>query len=475
MQVTLSLFASAVLCSAPPAAALQAHDDCGQPLATTSGASFDLSGASTGPEGQLASICSEFGSTAIELDLWFLWVAPGDGRVDLWASGGPGADFKMAIHAGAACPTAPPLECSDDGAGVFSLDPWLRLEVQAGAPYLIQLGVSPGTSPGAGNLTVAFDSFQPELGYRLDDTRSEYSFAHGQPGEVAWIQRYTAFGGSDQIAALWTAYGSPASGPGFAGSDVTAYLWEDPDDDGRLDDAQLLATATAQVALEATDVPLRIPFASPVAVSGKFFVGVAASVPAGAWAAPADDSWFGTRSWIAANLSGPFDPSCLTCNDHPPVLLRDALLDGVFLLRAEGRDGQLATYCESWLGPCVPFVVGAGRPSLAASTLQVSATSVPNSRNGMLLWSSGAAWTPFRAGVQCLTAPLRSTPITSSGGHPRPPDDCSGSLAFSWTSAYLGAQGLAAGDVVRGQFWVRDPQNAGGAQLTRALVFVVLP
>ena len=110
---------------------------------------------------------------------------------------------------------------------------------------------------------------------------------------------------------------------------------------------------------------------------------------------------------------------------------------------------------------CTPAIGFSGTPSLGGlDDFVVLGNNVTNQRNAIMLWGLSAASAPFAGGTLCISAPLRRGPIESSGGNPSPALDCSGSLSFAISHAFMGAHGLSAGTAVYSQILVRDPAFA---------------
>lgn len=136
---------------------------------------FDLTGATTGIEGQNESLCGAASGMAIERDVWFEWLAPTDGRVRLFTCDLTTVDTKIAVYPGGGCPNdGTALACDDDTCGSQSTVEW---DAIAGTVYTIQLGNSPGAAPGSGtfelyvggtaanNLALAGTATQSSTGY----------------------------------------------------------------------------------------------------------------------------------------------------------------------------------------------------------------------------------------------------------------------------------------------------------------------
>ena len=113
------------------------------------------------------------------------------------------------------------------------------------------------------------------------------------------------------------------------------------------------------------------------------------------------------------------------------------------------------------------------------TTIPITARQVLNHRPGLFFYGiSGTANLPFLGGTLCALPPLTRTPIQSSGGS-LTGIDCSGGYAFDFNAWAQGGNdvGLAPGDVVRGQFWSRDPAHPDGTgvSLTNAASFELCP
>ena len=140
------------------------------------------------------------------------------------------------------------------------------------------------------------------------------------------------------------------------------------------------------------------------------------------------------------------------------------------------------TYCAakpSSLG-CLPEVVFTGSPSASdPSPFEIRAVNVLSGKSGVVFYGlAGRAGLPFQGGLLCAAPPLRRTGVQSSGGNP-PPTDCSGALGIDFNAWLQGGSdpALAAGVLVDGQFWFRDPLDPAGfgTGLSDAIVFEVCP
>ncbi len=133
-------------------------------------------------------------------------------------------------------------------------------------------------------------------------------------------------------------------------------------------------------------------------------------------------------------------------------------------------------YCSSKVNSlgCTPAISFTGAPSMAASTLHIGVTQVLNNKNGLLFWSANPAALAFQGGTLCAAAPVKRTAVQQTHGN-APPNDCSGSMDFFWSTAELNNALLAPGKTVYNQYWSRDPSSPSTTSLSDAVQFVVQP
>lgn len=141
--------------------------------------------------------------------------------------------------------------------------------------------------------------------------------------------------------------------------------------------------------------------------------------------------------------------------------------------------GNPQSYCDSKMNSqgCLPSTSSTGTPSLSgADDFFVEGNMVLNNKPGIYFFGFGPNSLPFQGGTLCVAPPTRRTAPSNSAGNP-PPDDCSGQYSFHVSQAFMASEGLAAGDVVYGQFWSRDPAHPDGTTVgfTNGIMFVVQP
>ena len=134
------------------------------------------------------------------------------------------------------------------------------------------------------------------------------------------------------------------------------------------------------------------------------------------------------------------------------------------------------TYCTSQTSSngCTPQIAAAGTASVSSSSgFVISASQVRSQQNGMLFYgTNGRATTAWLGGTLCVQPPLRRTPVINSGGNFGAPD-CSGVLSRdfnTWTST-AGDPSLFVGQLVRAQFYSRDPGAGSNLNLSDAVEF----
>ncbi len=161
-----------------------------------------------------------------------------------------------------------------------------------------------------------------------------------------------------------------------------------------------------------------------------------------------------------------------------------------FHLRAQDRSGNwgpavhfgpvyanaqpITAYCTSKLNSagCLPLIGSSGSPSLSGGQFEVRCTRVLNQRPGLMFWGYAASATPFQGGYKCVANPVRRTPSQPSGGSASGVD-CTGVYDFTFSNAYLNANGVNVGDTLHAQWWMRDPQSPSTTGLSNGLRFTI--
>ena len=134
-------------------------DECADADTDTIGAgdySFDNSGATTGLEGQMESLCYQFGVGGIQSDIWAVYVSSTNGEVVIGTCSSVGPtnnDTKLAAYPAADCGAidGTSVACSDNGCFLLSE---LRFDAGCGESYLLQIGSFPGSTDGNAALNI---------------------------------------------------------------------------------------------------------------------------------------------------------------------------------------------------------------------------------------------------------------------------------------------------------------------------------
>jgi len=155
---------------------LPPNDNCATPdtIAGTGTFNFDNSIASTGPEGQTEAACYDFGTSAVENDIWFQWTSDFTGSARVTTCTGQTVDTRIAVYAGGSCPTAgSAIDCNEDVASGcatcttngFSSE--VYFSATTGSQYMIQIGTFPGAQGGIGSFTV--EPYTPPAAHPHDE------------------------------------------------------------------------------------------------------------------------------------------------------------------------------------------------------------------------------------------------------------------------------------------------------------------
>ena len=137
-------------------ASVGGSDDCNSAVAISGAGTFnfDNSAATTGADGQNESICYDFGSSAVDNDVWFLWTADATGTALIETCTGTSMDSKLVAYPSTGGCPAPgsSIACNDDACALQS---GISFACTTGADYIIQLGNYAGATPGSGSLNAS--------------------------------------------------------------------------------------------------------------------------------------------------------------------------------------------------------------------------------------------------------------------------------------------------------------------------------
>ena len=133
----------------------------------------------------------------------------------------------------------------------------------------------------------------------------------------------------------------------------------------------------------------------------------------------------------------------------------------------------IASYCTGKVtsAGCTPFVDTSGAPTASGPDdfLVLTREALAQKPGLFFFGTSGPINVPFLGGTLCVSPPLERTPVQLSLGAA----DCLAGYVFHFSQAHAANEGIAPGDTVHGQFWMRDPQNVDGTgvALTDAVEF----
>jgi len=173
---------------------------------------------------------------------------------------------------------------------------------------------------------------------QIDDGTSENNWGLTAGGELCWMNHMSTAtpGAVKNIAVTFGTPAYPGSSGVTPGTPFRVYVWRDPNQDGSPTDAVFLGEATGTVEADSidTDIVQTVELATPIPVSGSFFIGASVATTSG-YPAPADDDGQSQldQGFLTFN-SVPFDPTDITANLYPMSALGYPFT--VFILRVPG-------------------------------------------------------------------------------------------------------------------------------------------
>jgi hypothetical protein len=434
-----------ITAAAPPAT----NDDCATPDAIVGQGSFayDNGQASTGAEGQNEALCYDFGSSALDNDVWFSWTADvtGDATVDTCGSG---PDTKISAYDGSGCPGAGSIACNDD---TCALQSEITFAVTAGSTYTIQAGNFPGQSGGATVLNIAISTLPPHpyddcstAGVIVDGTNAIDTTGASYGSSPATTDA-TACGENNNV---WHSYTATSSGL------VVIALCD-------LSGASAASFDTKMSVLDAcggTTIACNDDYCG--LASAVAFVATAGStymVSVGGWGA--SDYGVGALS-VISTLGVPYcvgDGSATPCpcgNNSPGGFLPAGCVNSA------SSAGSL---------------LGVGTASLTADSVTLVATGVVPGLPGVFFSGenaiNGGAGVAFGDGLRCAGQNAVRIQVTGSDGS----GNAVSTVEVSTNGQAFGHT-LNAGEVVNYQYWYRDVATGGPCgnshNLTNALQIV---
>jgi len=319
----------------------QGSDDCATPDTIGPGPGnyvFDNTGATSVPaNGQLEAICSFFGFTAVNQDVWFEWTADADGIANFsTVNASTTIDTKIAAYTSGACPTGgTAIACNDDAGG--TLQSSMVFAVTNGETYLIQVGLYGGTTPPAGGVGVLDVTINPALACgTLDNGNDDNGLGLINGGQLMVMNRADCLASVDSIDVAYNTV--------LDGSAVEVCVYDDVDQDGDPTNALLVSTHPSVVANSGTGLLNNEPLPASVVITGDCYVAVVVTHAAGEFVGTLDYVYYGlnpTASIVGYQLAAtgtPFDSANLAANDQAPIGMGAIGFPGVWWLRANGAE-----------------------------------------------------------------------------------------------------------------------------------------
>lgn len=134
--------------------------------------------------------------------------------------------------------------------------------------------------------------------YSHDDGSSTNSIGITNGGNLAWLNQFNVVVGANNISSVSVAWGDVANG-----SSASIVVWNDPNNDGNPDDAQVIGTPLNVVVANSDTDTFNTYDIADVLVNDSFFVGVFMTHAVGSYPARIDQTTSAGKSWIAGTGS----------------------------------------------------------------------------------------------------------------------------------------------------------------------------
>jgi len=429
------------------------------------GQTFDTSAASTGPEHQSESLCYSFGTSGIDVDVWFKWTSSAGGVASMTTCNGTSGDTKVGAYDDTGgCPTGSAIACNDDSCGFQST---VSFASTPGNAYVIQLGAFPGSSGATGAFDIT-EAAPPPCG-QYDDGSTENALGLTAGGEMGWLHFWDCAGDVTTIESAWGTAMFPGSVTNGANSQVALYTGSDANSGPGA--AVLVASTTTVVVNGDTDI------LNPIALAGNISGGgwalVTADMIAGEFPGPMDQNGSGPESWVVGNTTGPgtIDITNLNNNNVPPLQMQAIGFSAYWLLRIDagaGGGGIGTGQCFGDGGGTVcPCANPGGAAEGCANSTGAGCALVADGSNGGTLNASnalpgqpglffqgdnsigGGNGIVFGDGLRCCGSNIIRLGVVLPDGN--------GDASFGGAQA---AGGANAGDTKCYQYWYRNPNGS---------------
>ncbi|HIG10082.1 MAG: hypothetical protein ABGY71_11845 [bacterium] len=410
------------------------HDDCNSPMLLNGSGSFAFnnSGATAGAQGQAEALCLSFGSTSIDRDLWYRWIATVTGTAVIRTCGSS-VDTKLAAYPNVLCPQdGAAITCNDDGCGLQST---LLLPATSGTAYMLQVGSFPGAAGGTGLLQI---DVQPPL--VADDCATPVAIA-GQ-GSFAFNNLLASTGLEGQNESLCL---------GFGASGIDRDVWFD----WTADATGEACVSTCGILL---DTKLAVYPAGGCPAAGSAIQCNDDAAICGGLQAAVKFAAFAGSSYLfqlgnfpgAAGGSGSFDVSIATGPGSPFCSCTLAASP----CTNPGLDGH---GCANSAAPGGSVLSATGNPVVGTDTVVLSASGLPSGEPCLFFQGmnrvNGGAGNTFGDGLRCVGGDIRRLGVSFARG-----------TGVADTSALMQPisvrGGVQLGDLRHYQVWYRDSTSS---------------
>ena len=357
------------------------NDDCATPIVISGNGPFiyDTSTATRGTQGQNNSRCFIFNTSTIDFDAWYQWTAPSTGWFAFNGCVGGLHDMKLAVYAGAGCPTTEPLGCDDDMCGAVGGPAKAPFFATAGQVYTLQLGSYPGQAGAPGQFTI--DPFVPAIG---DECGVPIAVSGYGPFNWDQTNATTGFEGQAELNCagemitydLWYRWTSNCTGS------VTVTLCNQTGNDTKVSVYGGSACPAAQSSLACNDDfcaaggPSQVTFS---AVAGQQYM-----IQIGSW--PGEIPGSGTFS---ISTSCPIVPGTGYCFG-----------DGSTTTCPCGNFGAINNGCASSVNALGANLAAVGTANIASDTVVLQGSGMPNS-SALYFQGTTQIATAFGDGLRC--------------------------------------------------------------------------
>jgi hypothetical protein len=388
---------------------------------------FNLNGQTMGLEGQNEVICYDFGTSGIDNDIWFTWVADTTG-IAMFSTCSSSIDTKIALYPGTGCPSSgSSIACNDDFCGLQSS---ISAAVTAGTSYTLQVGNFPGGAPGPGVLDVSMPTLDADDCATPEVIAGEGIFAYdmtfASTGSEGQDEASCYFFGSNSIHYdLWYSWTADSTGVATVSTCALASF------DTKIAAYPGVGCPTSGTALACNDdacgTQSEIQFDVVSGVTYTLQIGTFSTEP------------FGGAAAFLVTIEGPTEPGTAFC--FCDAVVAPCNNPGV----AGSGCGNLAPLSGATLG-------GSGNAVVGSDTLVLSATGLTPNNPGLYFQGTaalgGGVGVAFGDGLRCAGGTVERIGVVNS-------DAGGASSTLGITVSVAGS--VSAGELRHYQLWYRNP------------------